>query len=113
MTTALRVIERPADGDPAFGADYWRNPEMWGVMWRTPDHDLPDRESWCIILPNGAGSWNTTQPSDLPIATHGRGNRAGPLWDVTGTPPKLTVKPSIDAGEYGWHGWITDGLMEP
>jgi hypothetical protein len=114
--TQLRVIERPDnDTSPIFHDDvwpsWWKNPETWGLMWRTPEYDLPDRESWLIVLPNGAGIWNTTEHSSLKEKP--MGNQAGPLWGVTGTPPGISVTPSIDAGLYGWHGFITNGIMTP
>ena len=60
-----------------------------------------------IVLPNDAGLWWTTM----------RASGTGNLWQVTGTPPNLTVNPSINAGdgpERGkWHGWIKDGVLTP
>ena len=117
MPTELRVIDRPADDDPFFANSttehwgWWHKPETWGAMWRVPEDDLLDRESWCIVLPNAAGIWHTTEHASLRELPHG--NQAGPLWTVTGTPPKITVSPSIDAGQYGWHGFINDGVMTP
>ncbi len=37
-------------------------------------------------------------------------------WTVTGTPPRITVTPSVDltrGGKYPgrWHGWIRDGVL--
>jgi hypothetical protein len=70
-----------------------------GAMWRCDCHS---ELGWLVMLPNGAGPWCT-------LATAGgTGNR----WTVTGDPPKITVKPSInDVGL--WHGWITEGVMTP
>lgn len=104
----LRIVDNfPHDGD--------REP---GMMWRYPPGDIPDRESWWIVLPGGTGeymeiSWRTTdRASDPPHE----------LWDVTGTPPLITVSPSIDierwnsqgarVGSY-WHGFIRDGELVP
>jgi Family of unknown function (DUF6527) len=35
------------------------------------------------------------------------------MWDVTGTPPQITVSPSIFDHSAGreWHGFIRDGEM--
>ena len=114
MSTQLRVIERP-DGDnhelpfwhpEGHSARWWDEPTYWGLMWRTPEYDVDGRESWLIVLPNGAGIWNTTDLSAI------RGSKElGPMWGVTGEPPNITVTPSIDAGE--WHGFINDGVMTP
>lgn len=76
-------------------------------MWRLPDSDIEGLEAWFIVLPNGAGGWTTTDTSSI------RGSKErGPRWTVTGTPPNITVSPSIDASPE-WHGWIRDGVMEP
>ena len=76
-----------------------------GAMWREPEYDRDGREAWVIVLPNRAGAWWTTW--DSPQG----------LWQVTGEPPKLTVHPSINAGDApgpgNWHGWIKDGVMTP
>jgi hypothetical protein len=72
-----------------------------GWCWPIPDNDLPDRKCWAIVLPGRTGIWTTTDRSS---------DEGNPLWDVTGEPPNLTVKPSIDASP-GWHGHITDGVL--
>jgi Family of unknown function (DUF6527) len=59
-------------------------------------------ESWLIALPDG-GEWITTQKAT-----------DGGYWTVTGTPPGITVNPSIfHNAPTGWHGWIRDGQMDP
>lgn len=99
--------------------------EEWvpGMMWRYPPADDPDRECWWIVLPNtkskGPGYaseivWTTTDRASSP--PHER-------WNVSGTPPMITVSPSIDVecwvwdpvkrlnvreGSY-WHGHIIAG----
>jgi hypothetical protein len=102
----LRIVAPFPDGD--------REP---GTMWRYPSGDQDGRESWWIVLPNDRGdalavSWRTTDRAAKPPHA---------MWDVTGTPPLITVSPSIDVehwaladgqpvrdGSY-WHGWIRDG----
>jgi hypothetical protein len=94
-----------------------------GMMWRYAEGDKEGRECWWIELPQdhpdlgtpghpGRISWRTTdRASDPPHE----------MWTVTGTPPALTVTPSIDVlryvrkgdesvheGSY-WHGFITAG----
>jgi len=57
-------------------------------------------ESWLVILPDG-GQWLTTQQAS-----------GGGYWDVSGTPPMITVSPSIwNNAPAGWHGWIRDGEL--
>jgi hypothetical protein len=107
MSVRLQIIDKP-------GADivsYWDLAALpAGSMWREPQNDLPDRECWCIVLPNMAGLWRTTE----------RAGGTNNLWGVSGNAPSLTVTPSIDAtvrfadGRVeGWHGFITSGEMTP
>jgi hypothetical protein len=91
-------------------------------MWRYPDRDEPGRECWWIALPNTRGdgmeiTWRTTDRASSPPHE---------MWDLTGTPPRITVNPSVDVefwrngpdgkavrdGSY-WHGWIRDGELVP
>lgn len=110
MGIPLRVV----DGPPA----PWAGGREAGMMWRDPRYDDAGCECWWIVLPNdrpGEGAteitWRTTdRSSDAPHE----------MWEVTGTPPLITVTPSIDVefwtrdgvrdGSY-WHGFITDGEL--
>jgi hypothetical protein len=85
----------------AWGLGSWEAPP--GAMIRTPWRDQDGRPgSWLVFLPNGAG-WNTNDRA-------WDGNAWGLYWDVSGTPPLITVSPSInDCGSRPWHGWIRDG----
>jgi len=95
LSIHLRVVETPAEWHR------WGGKKIaTGDMWRVPSKDLPDRECWAILLPNGAGVWFTTEEAD------------GVLWEVTGAPPAITVTPSINAEPY-WHGNITNGELTP
>jgi hypothetical protein len=110
MGIRLRITE-PFPGEQA-EAGRQREP---GMMWRYPPGDVPGRECWWIVLPGGTNeymeiSWRTTDRASA--APH-------EMWDVTGTPPLITVTPSIDveqwengvrAGSY-WHGHITNGEL--
>ena len=102
-------------------------PREPGMCWRYTEGDVPGRECWWIVLPDPRGltgtpgcvsevSWRTTDRATDPPHE---------MWDVTGTPPALTVSPSIDVecwrvvngesvrdGSY-WHGWIRNGVLEP
>jgi len=101
---SLYIIE-PPEGEP----NHAQLMDKPGAMWRWPDLDRDGREAWVIVLPNRAGIWWTTYLADGPDG--------GQMWDVTGEPPNITVKPSINAGDGpgvgNWHGWITDGAMTP
>jgi hypothetical protein len=96
----LYVIDHPID-DTSVGT-LTRHP---GAMWREPKFDRDGREAWAIVLPNRCGCWWTTW-----VSPQG-------MWQVSGEPPKLTVHPSINAGDGpgpgNWHGWIKDGVMTP
>ena len=57
-------------------------------------------EPWIVSLPDG-GEWITAQEAT-----------GGGFWTVEGTPPRITVNPSIHhAAPTGWHGWIRDGEL--
>ena len=76
-----------------------------GAMWREPAFDKDGRDAWVIVLPNGCGCWWTTWESPQG------------MWQIEGSPPLITVNPSINAGDGAgpgnWHGWIKDGVMTP
>jgi hypothetical protein len=117
--TALRIVDKPPWGDREVG-----------MMWRYPSGDEGGRECWWVVLPMthpdigkpghpGEISWRTTDRAST--APH-------QMWGVTGTPPVITVTPSLDVcrfvkgpvvdgkqtyvreGSY-WHGFITNGEL--
>lgn len=90
----LRVIESPG---PLYAGKV-----QPGDVWREPDWDDEHGECWIIVLPNGR-AWHTNSQ-----AIDGGGG-----WDVTGTPPALTVSPSIFDHSPGneWHGWVRLGEL--
>ncbi len=93
----LRMLESaPADMDD------WQPGMMWPL-------ELLDAESagFSVVLcrhQDAAGH-------DWPIVWHTRQMpQDGPRWDVTGTPPHITVSPSINVIGV-WHGFIRDGVI--
>lgn len=66
----------------------------------------PDGKVWAVMLPGGL-EWIIYSHS----VQDANGKRVeGPKWNVQGTPPVITVQPSIDAkGRY--HGHIADGII--
>ena len=108
----LRVLDAPPEGE-----------SEPGMMWRYPGGDEGGRECWWVVLPNtkprapGYASeitWRTTDRASSPPHE---------MWEVVGTPPLITVSPSIDVecwvsrdgqtvreGSY-WHGWIRNGEL--
>lgn len=106
MGIPLRIVDVPPP---------WEGKREPGMMWRWPPGDEDDRESWWICLPNTRDdreiSWRTTdRASDPPHE----------MWDVSGTPPVITVAPSVDVLFYGaagerdgsyWHGHIINGEL--
>lgn len=58
-----------------------------------------------LFVMTPAGPWCVDAQS-----TDGNGNFTGHGWTVTGTPPNITVTPSINmVGTY--HGWLTNGVL--
>src|SRR5438552_2858893 len=73
-----------------------------GTMIRLPWYDGQGGEAWQVWLPDG-GTWITTQAAT-----------GGGYWTVTGTPPAISVSPSIHHNApTGWHGFIRDGALVP
>lgn len=96
------LIYRMPDG--RVFTNWGQTPKPIGAMIRIPWYDRHGNggESWLCILPDG-GQWITTQTAT-----------GGGSWQVSGTPPKITVSPSIWHDQPGgWHGHIRDGVMEP
>lgn len=58
----------------------------------------PDGRSLVVVTP--AGPW----------VIDGRSSNGSFPWRRTGTPPEVTVTPSIDQGSY--HGWLRNGWLE-
>lgn len=91
----------------AWGTGSWDGPPgaMIRAPWRGGSDGLP---AWIVFLPNG--TWWCTRDRSA-----GDGNQLGPQWSVSGTPPRITVHPSIDDRnpDRPWHGWIRDGQIDP
>jgi hypothetical protein len=93
-----------------------------GMMWRDDRYDENGRECWWIVLPNDHPDLGTSgHPSRLVWLTTEKAHDGSGMWNVEGTPPIITVTPSIDIlryvkqgdewvreGSY-WHGFITNG----
>lgn len=102
------------------------------MMWRYPPGDVDERECWWIVLPQDHPDLGTPgHPSSVSWCTTDKASEPPhQMWDVSGTPPNITVSPSIDVtrwlkrigpdgkvesyreGSY-WHGWIRNGVLEP
>jgi hypothetical protein len=75
-----------------------------GAMWDAWWYDHSGLDDKCIVVRTPGGDWIIDYPID------GKG------WTRTGTPPELTVRPSIGIGGEpgkGWkyHGFLTDGYL--
>jgi hypothetical protein len=94
--------------DKATGAKYTLEAAPAGAMWNAEwmyhhDRKSPDGLWLCVRLPNGH-DWLMDGPSSN-----------GTFWTRTGTPPKVTVRPSIFARmgkPDAYHGFLTDGVLE-
>jgi len=72
---------------------------MWIASWlkgtsfaKSPDGDV-------LVVRTPGGDWVVDGPAS-----------GGGWWTRTGTPPNITVTPSIICGSY--HGWLRDGQLE-
>jgi len=62
----------------------------------------------CLIVVTPHGPLNIDNGYQLPSPGH---------WTRTGTPPKVTMRPSIgqgqkDSGGWSYHAWLNDGVLE-
>lgn len=100
----IPIYRRP-DGTEVLNWGPWSREVPPGTMIRIPWYDrlAPDRgEAWQVWLPDG-GTWITTQAAS-----------GGGYWQVIGTPPLITVSPSIfHNAPHGWHGFIRNGELVP
>jgi hypothetical protein len=95
------------------------------MVWRYAAGDEEGRECWWIELPMIDARLGTPgHPIRISWRTTDReSNPPHAMWNVSGTPPLLTVTPSIDVecwvvrdgqsvrdGSY-WHGFITNGEL--
>jgi hypothetical protein len=66
----------------------------------------PRRAPIIVVLPNGTHFCVDTMAHDKDRGDYGEG------WDVAGTPPALTVNPSINIVG-SWHGFLRNGELDP
>jgi hypothetical protein len=94
--------EVPVVGDMWPAPWFLEGPETSRNYWvsKQYDKDWADKRPPLVVkLPGG---------HEHCVDMGGSGNREG--WTVTGSPPKITVVPSINVhGIY--HGWIRDGVI--
>lgn len=104
-----------------FGESLWDDPprpplpgDVWDAWWAGPPDTPPfTKTRLAVQLPNG-DFWENGKATNC---THGAETEAYHCdWTVTGEPPNITVRASIlsNAGKpTEWHGFITDGVLEP
>lgn len=102
MTTKCFMV----DVDTEKIGDYWETP---GAIFPVRSDNADDssthytvdhagkRPMLAVVLPDG-NIWSMDAK-----APNGSG------WTVSGEPPNLTARPSVDSGTY--HGWLTDGVF--
>ena len=78
---------------------------MWVADWYrgfgSPEHEKRGGGPH-LIVKTPAGDWDIDAPS-----------RNGSGWTRTGTPPKVTARPSIGIGNpFVYHAFLTDGILE-
>jgi len=69
-----------------------------GAIWEAPWYGCAGPDGRCWVVRTPGGDW-------VIDGTASGGGR----WTRTGTPPRLTVSPSILVR--GYHGWLRDGLL--
>jgi hypothetical protein len=69
------------------------------ARWHAGDRRMP----LVVRLPGGVGDFCVDGP-EWRNGVRGTGG-----WNVTGTPPNITVQPSINGP--GYHGWVTNGII--
>lgn len=65
-------------------------------------------EEHVLIVITPFGPWNVTAGFQIP---------APGKWTVTGSPPRITARPSIGQGQrpdgtWTYHAWLNDGVLE-
>lgn len=113
--------EKPDYEDRHIGDCFW---SPFGPYELVSDHYKANvaavRRPICVVLPvRGYPDHFTHFVIDSAPSADPRGN-----WDVdvdldslvVGAKPSITVKPSIKVNEddqpFGWHGWMTDGVID-
>jgi len=76
-----------------------------GAMWDADWFFGKGPDGKCLMVRTPAGDWNIDGKSEK-----------GGGWTRTGTPPDLTVTPSIgigrdEKGQWQYHGWLRDGYL--
>lgn len=82
---------------------------IWRADWLEQIHDNPYADpfgrAWALMMPCGI-EWMIYGHSS------GDAGQKGPKWDVRGTVPNITVRPSINLmGRY--HGFVENGIVLP
>ncbi len=75
---------------------------MWDAVWFKGAKNYGGPDGLCLVVKTPGGEWCIDGPSS-----------AGGNWVRTGSPPKITVRPSIGIGNPFWyHGFLTEGVLE-
>lgn len=82
---------------PLPGAELAPVGAMWDADWYRPHWQGPDGR--CLVVRTPGGDWVIDGPAE-----------DGGRWTRTGTPPRVTVSPSILISDR-YHGWLRDGEL--
>ncbi len=78
----------------------------WGAMWDARWHWEKGPDGRCIYVQTPCGEW----------CIDSRCNKSHKPWQRSGTPPRITARPSILIGgstpERQYHGWLTEGVLK-
>ena len=99
MGIKLRLLDKPPDDVAGWEA---------GMMWPSELYG-PSDAGYSVVLRRHRDAAGHEWP--IVWHTRSRADEAGdPMWTVTGTPPAITVAPSIHVIGV-WHGWIRNGEL--
>lgn len=101
------LVDRATDRAPVIGDMWYRSRDEFHPKFLSPQYwatHAAAREPLMVVLPTGR-HFCLDQCYQLP-----NGTPMAEGWQVSGTAPLITVRPSIHMLK-GWHGYLTDGIL--
>lgn len=101
------LVDAATDRPPVVGDMWYRSRDEFHPKFLSPQywaHHAAVREPLMVVLPTGR-RFCLDQRAQLPS-----GHVLPDGWDVTGTAPRITLRPSLNLLK-DYHGWLTDGVL--